>query len=574
MSHSDASAVISRGWVRVAHSISAKLVILLVALMAVVFGFLGYLNIRLQRQQLEQSTLASAERVSDVIKNSASYYMLRNEREGLYNTILDIANEPGIVRIRIFNKEGRISFSSDTSEIDTLVDKRAEACYGCHSRTAPLTRLDRPDRFRTYRLASGQRVLGIINPIENSPECSNASCHVHPANVRVLGVLDTDLSLAAADASVAKGTRWMLFYTLLAIAIITSLSAAFVWRVVNRPLKVLGEGTEHLAAGRLGYQLDVRSHDEIADLARSFNTMSRQLKDAREEITEWGRTLEERVNQKTEELNRAHEEMLRVEKMASIGKLAAIVAHEINNPLAGILTYAKLLKKQFARENDRKYDEAIASLDLMESESRRCGEIIKNLLTFSRATSMSHDPADLNGVVERCVRLVQHQLDLQNIQSHLELARDLPPVRCDPAQIEQVILALVMNAIAAMPKGGNLSLRSRKAEGKPQVQIEVGDDGTGIPPELMSQMFEPFFTTKERGHGLGLGLAISRMIVERHQGRIDVQSELGRGTLFTVTLPVEGAVSVATAKQARCSGGDDASINNRGPQGPALRRER
>jgi two-component system, NtrC family, sensor kinase len=541
MHFSNATTAISKGWVRVAHSISAKLVILLVALMAAVFGFLGYLNIRLQRQQLEKSTLASAERVSDVIKHSASYYMLRNQRDGLYHTILDIAHEPGIVRIRIFNKEGRISFSSDTAEIDTLVDKRAEACYGCHSQTAPLARLDRPDRFRTYHLASGQRVLGVINPIENSPECSNASCHVHPASMKVLGVLDTDLSLAAADASIAAGTRRMLFYTLLAIAIISTLSAAFVWRVVNRPLKILGDGTERLAAGRLGYQLDVRSHDEIAGLARSFNTMSNQLKDAREEITEWGRTLEKRVDRKTQELNRAHEQMLRVEKMASIGKLAAIVAHEINNPLAGILTYAKLLKKQFARENDKKYDEVLSSLDLIESESRRCGEIIKNLLNFSRAASMKHELADLNVVVDRCVRLVQHQLELQNIRLHLDLARDLPLVWCDPAQIEQVILALVMNAIGAMQKGGNLTLCSRKIDTEPQVQLDVQDDGTGIPPELVSQMFEPFFTTKEGGHGLGLGLAISRMIVERHRGRIDVKSQLGRGTLFTVTLPIEGA---------------------------------
>jgi two-component system, NtrC family, sensor kinase len=548
---SHASTAISNGWVRVAHSISAKLVILLAALMAVVFGFLGYLNIRLQRQQLEKSTLASAERVSDVIKRSASYYMLRNQRDGLYHTILDIAHEPGIVRIRIFNKEGRISFSSDTSEIDTFVDKRAEACYGCHSQTAPLARLNRPDRFRTYRLASGQRVLGIINPIENSSECSTASCHVHPASMKVLGVLDTDLSLAAADAGVAAGTRRMLFYTLLAIAIISSLSAVFVWRVVKRPLKILGEGTERLAAGRLGYQLDVRSHDEIADLARSFNTMSSQLKDAREEITQWGRTLEKRVDQKTEELSRAHEQMLRVEKMASIGKLAATVAHEINNPLAGILTYAKLLKKQFARENDKKYDEVLSSLDLIESESRRCGEIIKNLLTFSRVTSMKHELADLNAVVDRCLRLVHHQLELQNIHLHLDLARGLPPVWCDPAQIEQVILALVMNAVGAMPKGGNLSLRSRKIDTGPQVQVDVQDDGTGIPPELVSKLFEPFFTTKERGHGLGLGLAISRMIVERHQGQIDVKSEPGRGTLFTVTLPLEGAeVATASAKQA------------------------
>ncbi|HUZ46938.1 MAG TPA: ATP-binding protein [Terriglobia bacterium] len=543
---SDARTAISRRWLRVAHSISAKLVILLVALMAVVFGLLGYLNIRLQRQQLEKSTLESAGRVSDVIKRSASYYMLRNQRDGLYHTIREMANEPGMVRIRIINQQGRISFSSDPDEIDTFVNKQAEACYGCHSQAEPLTHLNRPDRFRTYRLAGGHRVLGIINPIENSAECSNAACHAHPASVKVLGVLDTDLSLAAADSSVAEGTRRMLAYTLLAIAAISSLSVLFVWRVVNKPLKVLEGGTERLASGDLGYQLDVRNHDELADLARSFNTMSSQLDDARKEIIDWGRTLEVRVNQKTEELNRAHEQMLRVEKMASIGKLAAIVAHEINNPLAGILTYAKLLKKRLGRENGNKHAETLADLDLIESESRRCGEIIKNLLNFSRATSMNYEPADLNGVVDRCVRLVQHQLALSNIQLHLELERDLPPVRCDPAQIEQVILALVMNAIDAMPRGGNLSLRSRMAVDSPQVQIEVQDDGSGIPAELMSQMFEPFFTTKERSHGLGLGLAISRIIIERHQGRIDVKSEPGRGTLFTISLPLQAAAVVPT----------------------------
>jgi len=536
---SDASAAISKRWVRVAHSISAKLVILLVALMTAVFGLLGYLNIRLQRQQLEKSTLASAERVSDVIKRSASYYMLRNQRDGLYHTITEMANEPGIVRIRIINQQGRIRFSSDPKEIDTFINKQAEACYGCHSQSEPLARLNRPDRFRTYRLASGHRVLGIINPIENSSECSNASCHAHPANVKVLGVLDTDLSLAGADASVEEGTRRMLAYTLLAMAVISSLSVIFVWRVVNKPLKVLEDGTERLASGDLGYQLDIRSHDELADLARSFNTMSSQLNEARKEVTDWARTLEARVKQKTQELNRAHEQMLRVEKMASIGKLAAIVAHEINNPLAGILTYAKLLKKRFMNAT-AKDEEVFSSLDLIETESRRCGEIIKNLLTFARATSMNYQPADLNGVVDRCVRLVQHQLELSNIQLHLELEADLPAARCDPAQIEQVILALVINAMDAMPKGGNLTLRSRKAADATQVQIEVQDDGTGIPPELLPEMFEPFFTTKERGHGLGLGLAISRIIIERHQGQIDVQSELGRGTLFTITLPLQG----------------------------------
>ena len=176
-------------------SLSAKLIVLLIPPMILLFGLLGYLNIRLHRQQLEKNTLASAERVSDVIKRDASYYMLRNERDGLYHLITEIGNEPGMVRIRIINQEGRISFSSDSTETNTFVDKRTEACYGCHSQSQPLTRLDRPDRFRIYRLPSGERALGIINPIENSPSCATAACHAHPATQKILGVLDTNLSL-------------------------------------------------------------------------------------------------------------------------------------------------------------------------------------------------------------------------------------------------------------------------------------------------------------------------------------------------------------------------------------------
>jgi len=528
-------------WKRVANwgrSLSGKLVILLILSMTTVFGLLGYLNVRLHRRHLEQTTLVAAERVSDVIKRNATYYMLRNEREGLYHLINEIGAEPGILHIRIINREGRISFSSDARETNTLVDKRAEACYACHSQTQPLTHLDRNDRFRTYRLADGTRALGIINPIENSPACSSAACHAHEPGEKILGVLDTNLSLAATDASLAQSTRQMVLYTLAAVLIISALSAVFVWRVVYGPLQGLEAGTKHLSSGELGYQIDVPgdSQDELAGLARSFNSMSSQLREAREEINGWTRTLQARVEEKTGELNRAHEEMLRVERMASIGKLAAVVAHEINNPLAGILVYAKLLKKRFSKQKDGE-GEVLSSLDLIESESRRCGEIVKNLMTFARAGSMSYEPADLNGVIGRCVRLVQHKLELANIELQLELAPGLPSVHCDAGQIEQVILALVMNAIDAMPNGGNLTLRTRRKNDS-EIQIEVRDDGVGIPPEILSNLFEPFFTTKERGRGLGLGLATSRTIVERHLGRIDVASAPGQGSTFTITLPV------------------------------------
>ena len=529
-------------WERLTHSISAKLISLLLLVMLGIFGLLGYLNIRLHRQHLEAATLASAERVSDVIKRSTSYYMLRNNREGLYHSIATTADEPGMVRVRIFDREGNISYSSDPSEVGHAVDKSAEACYGCHAQSQSLEHLNRPDRFRIYRDTSGQRILGVITPIENQPSCSNAVCHAHPASQKILGVLDTNLSLAKTDAQLAQSSWRMLAYTMFALLDISLLTWLFVWRLVGQPLKHLKDGTSELAGGNLGYQLEVDSTDEAGQLASSFNRMSLQLRAANEEIVAWAKTLEDRVEQKTRELKRAHEHVLHVEKMATIGKMAAVVAHEINNPLSGILTYAKLLKKWIQRgeaETSKKND-AEQCLDLIADESRRCGDLVKNLLTFSHTSPMNVQTTDLNAVVDRSVRLVAHQLELNGVELHLDLPSNLPAIQCDPGQIEQVLLALIMNAIDAMPRGGNLWVSTRMGDESDELAIEVRDDGSGIPPEILPNIFEPFLTTKETGKSVGLGLAVSQNIIEGHRGRVDVHSEVGKGTTFTVTLPVEG----------------------------------
>jgi two-component system NtrC family sensor kinase len=530
-------------WNRLTHSLSAKLISLLLLVMVGIFGLLGYLNIRLHRQHLEAATLTSAERVSDVIKRSTSYYMLRNDREGLYHAMATMADEPGMVRVRIFDQEGRISYSSDTSEIGHMVDKGGEACYGCHTRSQPLTRLNQPDRFRIYRDNKGQRVLGVITPIENQASCSNAACHAHPASQQVLGVLDANLSLAKADVQLAQTSRRMLAYTLIALLDISLLSWLFVWRLVGHPLKHLKDGTKQLAEGNLGYQLEVDSSDEVGELATSFNRMSLQLRSANEQIVAWAKTLEDRVDQKTRELKRAHEHMLQVEKMATIGKMAAVVAHEINNPLSGILTYAKLLKKWIERgeaEGAKKHD-AEQCLDLIAEESRRCGDLVKNLLTFSRTAPLNMQTTDLNTVVDRAVRLVAHQMELNGVELHLTLPSGLPRIQCDPGQIEQVLLALIMNAIDAMPRGGNLWVGTQLREDAGEEIFWVRDDGSGIPQDILPQIFEPFLTTKESGKSVGLGLAVSQNIVARHRGRIEVTSELGKGTTFTVMLPLDGA---------------------------------
>jgi len=537
-------------WLRkLGYSVSAKLMALLFLAMAVFFFLLGYFSVRLHRKHLEAAALVSAEQQSEVLHRSASRYMLRNDRVGLYEMMLNMADQPGIVRVRIMNPQGVISYSTYAAEVGNMVDKGGEACYACHARSQPLTRLSRSDRFRVYR-TDGSRILGVITPIENQPACSNAACHAHPASTQILGVLDTNLSLAKVDESLAQDRHTMFAYTACAMSAVIALSGLFVWIVVRNPLRELKKGTERVATGKLGTQIPVTSHDEVGQLAQSFNEMSARLQLAQSEITAWAHSLEDRVEEKTRELKQAHQRMMHVEKMATIGKMAAVVAHEINNPLSGILTYSKIVKRwieSHASGMPRK-DEMTGSLDIVASESKRCGELVKNLLSFSRISPMNLTWCDLNHDIDRCLRLVQHKMDMANIQLTLDLARDLPVIHCDPNQIEQVALALVINAIDAMPQGGNLWVSTRTSDNG-EVELLVRDDGIGIPEEHLRHVFEPFYTTKESG-GSGLGLAISQNIVERHGGRIELKSTAGRGTSVHVFLPVDSqAPAVATEKR-------------------------
>ena len=522
---------------RLGRSVSAKLMVSIFVVMIIIFALLGYFSTQLHRKHLEAAALVSAEQQSEVLRRSASHYMLNNDRSGLYEMMLNMADQPGVVRVRIMNPQGVISYSTAPSEVGNMVDKGAEACYGCHEQSQPITRLNRSDRFRVYH-AANTRVLGVITPIENQPACSNASCHAHPASTRILGVLDTNLSLTKVDESLHREQREMLAGTGVALLAVVFLSGLFVWIEVHNPLRDLKTGTERVATGELGYQIPVHSQDEVGELAQSFNQMSNRLQVAQAEITAWAHTLEERVEEKTHELKQAHQRMLHVEKMATIGKMAAVVAHEINNPLSGILTYSKLVKRWIDNNmsGSPKKEEMKNSLDLVASESKRCGELVKNLLSFSRVSPMNLAWCDLNQVIDRCVRLVQHKMEMSGIQLNLDLASDLPMAHCDPAQIEQVVLAMVINAIDAMPQEGNLWISTHVSAAG--IELVIRDDGIGIPAEHLPHIFEPFYTTKESG-GSGLGLAISQNIVERHGGQIEVDSIVGQGTTFRIVLPVD-----------------------------------
>ena len=516
--------------------LAAKLAVCVIASTAAFFMLFGFLNLRIERTQSEDMVKQSAQRVSDVILRSTRYEMLRNDREALYNVIQELGSEPGIQRIRIFNKEGRITFSTDARERNTVVDKTAEQCFACHAQSAPLTKLNRRDRARIFTDRQGHRELGVIQPIDNSAECSNAACHVHRPEQTVLGVVDADLSLAGVDDQIAAQQASLKWFLAGAIVFGCLAAVLFMWIVVYRPVKALIAGTHRVAGGDLDYRLPIHSEDELGDLAASFNKMTAEL------AGEQGR-IEEEVRRKTAELERIHKTLLRSEKMASIGKLAATVAHEINNPLFGILTYARLVLREIQRRDIPAREELVEQLQTIERESKRCGELVKNLLTFSRQAPSHREANSLNTIVHRAALLVQHKLSMQNVELVEALADDLPPVDCDANQIQQVVLVLMVNGAEAMPKGGRLEVSTQfdaapagKEEGS-RVMVRVKDTGCGIPEDVLPHIFDPFFTTKEDQNRTGLGLAVAHSIVEQHAGEISVCSTPGEGTEFTVALP-------------------------------------
>ena len=520
--------------------LAGKLAICVVASTGVFFALLGYVNARVELRHSQELVVQAAERITDLILRSTRYEMLHNDRDALYNVIQELGSEPGIRRIRIFNKEGRITISTEPAEINTVVDKRAEACYGCHAQSAPLTRLTRPDRARIFTEAGGGRILGVIRPIENAPACSSGACHVHPEGQRVLGVVDANLSLATVDAQMAQQQATLGWFLAAAIVLGSLMAVLFIWVVVYRPVKELIQGTHRVAGGDFEYRLPVGSDDELGDLAASFNKMTAEVAGAHAKI-------EEQVRRKTSELERVYRTLLSSEKLASIGKLAATVAHEINNPLFAILTYARLVLRELSKQEIPGRGELIGQLEVIERESKRCGELVKNLLTFGRQAPSHRESNDVNLVVGRAVALIRHKLDLQGIELKERLAEDLPPVDCDANQIQQALLVLLVNASEAMRHGGVIEISTAFEADSGQVSLRVKDTGSGIPSEVLPHIFDPFFTTKEDQFRTGLGLAVAHSIVEQHAGEISVRSTPGEGTEFTVMLPAGEPVSAVTS---------------------------
>jgi len=504
-------------------SLSAELIAGLLASLAIVLWWLGSANLRVLGENFIATAVTAEERLAGVIFQSTRTSMLRNDRQQLLEIIQSIGSQPGVRKVRIFSKDGMVQVSTVPGEAGTVVDKRTDACLGCHASAKALDKPKTRDTFRIYRMGR-ERVIGLVRPIENEPACSNASCHAHPASQRILGVLDVVLSLESSDQTLAAHERRMRDQSIGSAALIIAIVGGMVWFLVLKPIKRLTAGVRVLAAHKLAYRFHFKRRDEIGELAAAFDGMAGELETA-------NRTLEDRIRRKTKELESAQEKLIHSEKLASLGELAAAVAHEINNPLTGIFTYARLLEKKLAPPKP-----AIDWLQTIQHESRRCGEIVSNLLVFARKHNTELAMASVKTIVERTVAVVQHKVQMNAIELSCDIA-ELPPVCCDASQIQQVLVAITMNAVDAMSghggQGGHLKIAARLVEDR--VDLSVTNDGPPIPKDVLPHIFEPFFSTKQAASGVGLGLAVAYGIVKRHGGEIQVDT--GDETTFHVILP-------------------------------------
>lgn len=500
------------------NKISVKVIAVVSIVVIIIITIFSYFSINTQTQALIAQIKHSANQLSETIKSSTKYDMMLNQAEHVHNIINTIGKQEGIEKVRIFNKEGEVIYSPNKSEIGSFVDKKGEACYACHAADQPLEKLSIPERTRIFTVREGGKNLSIINPIYNEPSCSEANCHAHKADQKVLGVLDVTMSLDVVERQISSSRIELILFALISIISISFILWVLVRKVVGAPVNELVRATNNVANGNLDYRIVNFKEDELGLLGKSFNEMTQKLSEARKQIVQ-------------------------SDKLASLGRLAAGVAHEINNPLTGILTYSTCLLKQADLKKENQDD-----LEVIIHETRRCSEIVKQLLEFARQTFPYKTTIDLNLVINRALSIISNQMDINNIKVHKKLNNRLPEIKADTNQLHQIFINLLVNAADAMEgQGGEITISNKliKKRGLEYIQIKIADTGCGIPKENIPQIYDPFYSTKGP-KGTGLGLAVVWGIIEKHNGTISVKSEVGKGTVFTLHLPVSGEKQSST----------------------------
>lgn len=536
--------------------LKTKFVLTISFLILVTSVILGVSLITKQNQLIQGELKKRGESMTRNLAHNSEYGVLVESEQLLFNLMEGLFLEPEVVHISIQDKSGELLANwGRTQEYLQIYDRRQNAVGQSFKDENPsaqyFTINDKEFYYfscpiKTTRVERSKEEVGLLYGTKDLA-----------TKEEKIGMANVGISLQNMRREIAEMTRIVVLLTVLVVAVGVLLTI-FLVNIFVKPVKRLVQATERIASGDLSHMVDVTTKDEIGTLASSFNRMIISLKESREKVEEYNRTLENKVKERTAELEKTNRELentlkslketqaqlIQVEKMAAVGQLAAGVAHELNNPLGGILGYSqfaleKISQKQISQFTSEDSETFLHYLKDIEQQTKRCRSIIQSLLKFSRASRKEeYESTDISAILRETFAFTRHQLQKSKVTLVEKTANSLPTINGHPSQLQQVFTNLILNAVQAMPEGGTLTVDSNLSNDHKDLEISFTDTGLGIPEGNRDKIFEPFFTTKKVGEGTGLGLSVSYGLIKNHGGEIKVHSKKNQGTTFTVILPV------------------------------------
>ncbi len=526
-----------------------RIVLLILSSSLIFFLFLALLIFSVSNNYLEKVTSRCGERVAHLVDRTLKNTMMTDDHAELEHTIDYLSEGPGIENISVYDADGQVRHDASRSIDHPGYNKPNEfVCTTCHSAVDTSFWIEKGACIFDRKIENG-RELVILTPIQNSGGCSTGSCHNSESEQRLLGFVAIELPLAEMDSALNRTIINYFITVIIFFILFTIVLLVFAHRQIHIPLSRIVEASKEVRQGNMNLRLDVASSDlwDIRQVEHAFNKMLESIANSNRELQKWSNDLERKVLEKTEDLERTQSEIYQIERLASLGRLSSSVAHEINNPLAGVLTYAKLVSRMLKAPDitEEKRANILKHLDMIQSETTRCGNIVKGLLNFSRDRSPKFELLHLNSVLAETEHLIQHKFHISNVPLVANFSATHDQILANGNQIIQACLAVLTNALeASFGDGENqVSYRSYNPDSE-HIAIEIKDSGIGIPAEDLDHIFEPFFSRKKEMSGIGLGLAVTYGILEQHGAKVFVDSVQGLGTTIKFVFEITDRMAI------------------------------
>lgn len=536
-----------RKYIRFSSSVYVRVVYIIILASVFLFASFGVIFKSVYTDHLKTIIFQNGDNIGSMVEGSLYQSMLKNDKAQLQNTLDIINTMQGIDEVNMYDKHDSLVYSSFPPGAEGHSNPNCINCHASNNKLFPRDEkayqiIDVGHDCKMNANAPNYRYLLIRSPIFNERTCYTAACHAHQQSEKVLGSLIIKVPLKKFDNAMQESSTKLYVLAGISTLILIILFVLFTNRNIRKPLSSIVHASELVATGNHDTRLPVKKNqlDDIKMVSFAFNKMLDNLQAVNQELENWSQQLEYKVRKKTEELGAAQKELIHIERIASLGKLSSSVAHEINNPLSGVLTYTKLVNKQLRNQqmDDKAQQNMLKYLDIIEKETKRCGDIVKGLLDFSRKDQQNAHPQHLHRILQETYDLMAHQMEMAHIvfTKHFEAKEDI--VYCTENQIKQACVAIIQNASEAITENGEIRFLTHNPDDQ-HLQIDFIDNGIGIAPEDLPHLFEPFFSAKQKTSGIGLGLAIVHGIVQSHQGKIYVDSKPGKGTKISILLPLK-----------------------------------